>query len=61
MIFVKMGFKNVIFVKNLLIKCDFCEKCDFENAIFVKNVILKCDFKNEICKCEFCENAILKM
>ena len=34
-------FKNANFVKNWLLKCDFCEKWDFENAIFVKNGILK--------------------
>ena len=35
-------FENAIFMKNGLLKCDFCEKCYFENAIFVEN----CDFKN---------------
>ena len=29
------------FVKNWVLKCDFCEKCDFENAIFVSNYDLK--------------------
>ena len=36
-----MRFWNVIFVKNGLLKCDFCEKCNFENENFVKNVNLK--------------------
>ena len=32
------------FVKNGLLKCDICEKCEFESENFVKNVFWKCEF-----------------
>ena len=37
------------FVKNGLLKCDNCEKCEFESENFVKNVFWKCEFL-EICE-----------
>ena len=62
-LFVKnyLDFKNAIFEKKRLLKCDFSEKWDYENvifceklafgnAIFVKNGLLKCDFCE---KCDF--------
>ena len=32
------------FVKNGLLKCDICEKCEFESENFVKNVFWECEF-----------------
>ena len=56
--------KNVMFVKNVILKFDLCEKCDFEhvifvicnfeNAIFVKNVMF---VKNVILKFNLCEKC----
>ena len=33
-----------MFVKNVILKFNLCEKCDFENVIFVKNEIMKVRF-----------------
>ena len=53
-----------MFVKNVILKFDLCEKCDFEhvifvicnfeNAIFVKNVMF---VKNVILKFNLCEKC----
>ena len=70
MIFVKIGllkcdffcekwyFENAIFMKNGLLKCDFCEKCNFENENFVKNVNFP---KNTILNVNFLKYVILNM
>ena len=47
----------MIFVKNEILKCEFCEKWDFENVILANNDILKMWllWKIRFWKCDFCE------